>query len=98
MIYLDWYKLIDWKIIFIVKFVLELKISKFRKKVNDIRKKDIIVLIAAEAIGSAPLSKIGFIIINPMDWHKAAHIAKITPMLKDPSIVSHLWLEDFLSP
>ena len=59
---------------------------------------EIVVLIAAEAIGSAPSDNIGFIITNPIAWHKAAPMDKIIPVYNDPSTVSHLCSDSFLSP
>ena len=56
------------------------------------------VLTAAEAIGSTPKSRTGFIIINPIAWHKAAKIPNIIPRYKDPSIDSHLCEFSLLAP
>ena len=38
-----------------------------------------VVLIAAEAMGSAPFDNIGFIITNPIAWHNAAPMDNIIP-------------------
>ena len=70
--------------------VFETKFFDFKKNVNINKKQEIDVLIVADAIGSAPASRIGFIIIKPIAWHKAAKIPKIIPINKDPSIFSHL--------
>ena len=70
---------------------LETKLSVFKKKLQLNNKQEIVVLIAAEAIGSTPEFNIGFIIIDPIAWHKAANIPKIIPAFIDPSIISHLW-------
>ena len=56
------------------------------------------VLTAADAIGSTPKSRTGFIIINPIAWHKAAKIPNIIPRYKDPSIDSHLCEFSLLAP
>ena len=57
----------DFKIIEKLIGIGDVKYLEFTKKVQLIIKKDIVVLIAAEAIGSAPKSSIGFIIIRPID-------------------------------
>ena len=62
----------------------------FAKKVNAKKTKEIAVLRAAEAIGSAPIVRIGFIIMRPMAWHKAAPIPRDTPIYIFPSTTSHL--------
>ena len=80
----------DFKIIEKLIEIGDVKYLEFIKKVQLIIKKDIVVLIAAEAIGSAPEASIGFIIIKPIDWHKAARIAKTTPIFREPSITSYL--------
>ena len=41
---------------------------------------------------------IGFIIINPIAWHKAASIPKITPVYMFPSTTSHLCVLSLLFP
>jgi len=89
---------IDCITIFKFKLLFALKISKFTRKVKDNRRHDVVVLIAADAIGSAPRFKIGFIITTPIAWHSAAQIDKKIPIDNDPSTLSHRWFTLFLSP
>ena len=55
------------------------------KKIHEIS-----VLNEADAIGSAPIDNIGFIIINPIAWHNAAPTPNVTPIYKFPSTTYHL--------
>ena len=56
----------DFIIIEVFKGILDTKFFVLKKNVNANNIQEIVVLIAADAIGSAPASSIGFIIINPI--------------------------------
>ena len=73
-----------------LKDVLDTKLSDLKKNVKANKKHEIVVLSAADAMGSAPASRIGFIIINPMAWHSAAIMLNNIPRINEPSIFSHL--------